>query len=187
MLWLRRLSYLNFESSLAFKESVVLVLPKSEVCQGINYVSSCEVSKAKRGSSLSQRLFQPRSPNDKKASDYDNPDPAPELQNVSPLADTTVPSQQEYGYIKNHKKTVKNGQTRTRETEEYKRAKDSKPKSKKVNFSQLWVNRSQLTRRQLPNEGDSIMVGIPRTFTSLSNRIKLELVADIELIASALS
>ncbi|GJX44160.1 retrovirus-related pol polyprotein from transposon TNT 1-94 [Tanacetum coccineum] len=62
MLWLRRLSYLNFESSLAFKESVVLVLPKSEVCQGINYVSSCEVSKAKRGSSLSQRLFQDETP-----------------------------------------------------------------------------------------------------------------------------
>ncbi|GJY27222.1 retrovirus-related pol polyprotein from transposon TNT 1-94 [Tanacetum coccineum] len=30
-----------------------------------------------------------------KASYYDNPDPAPELQNVSPSADTTVPSQQE--------------------------------------------------------------------------------------------
>ncbi|GKF07559.1 retrovirus-related pol polyprotein from transposon TNT 1-94 [Tanacetum coccineum] len=29
------------------------------------------------------------------ASDYDNPDPAPKLQNGSPLADTTVPSQQE--------------------------------------------------------------------------------------------
>ncbi|GJW53697.1 hypothetical protein Tco_0097782 [Tanacetum coccineum] len=29
------------------------------------------------------------------ASEYDNPDPAPELQNVSPSADTTVPSQQE--------------------------------------------------------------------------------------------
>ncbi|GKB04352.1 retrovirus-related pol polyprotein from transposon TNT 1-94 [Tanacetum coccineum] len=29
------------------------------------------------------------------ASDYDNPDPAPELQNVFPSADTTVPSQQE--------------------------------------------------------------------------------------------
>ncbi|GJX36844.1 retrovirus-related pol polyprotein from transposon TNT 1-94 [Tanacetum coccineum] len=29
------------------------------------------------------------------ASDYDNPDPAPELQNVSPSADTTTPSQQE--------------------------------------------------------------------------------------------
>ncbi|GJY01851.1 retrovirus-related pol polyprotein from transposon TNT 1-94 [Tanacetum coccineum] len=30
-----------------------------------------------------------------KASDYDNSDPAPELQNVSPSVDTTVPSQQE--------------------------------------------------------------------------------------------
>ncbi|GJR79124.1 gag-pol polyprotein [Tanacetum coccineum] len=30
-----------------------------------------------------------------KASDYDNPDPEPELQNVSPSTDTTVPSQQE--------------------------------------------------------------------------------------------
>ncbi|GKD92317.1 retrovirus-related pol polyprotein from transposon TNT 1-94, partial [Tanacetum coccineum] len=34
-------------------------------------------------------------PQRKKASDYDNPDLAPELQNVSPLADTTIPSQQE--------------------------------------------------------------------------------------------
>ncbi|GKF46692.1 hypothetical protein Tco_0136494 [Tanacetum coccineum] len=34
-------------------------------------------------------------PQRQKASDYDKPDPAPELQNVSPLADTTVPSQQE--------------------------------------------------------------------------------------------
>ncbi|GJS91887.1 copia-type pol polyprotein [Tanacetum coccineum] len=34
-------------------------------------------------------------PQRQKASDYDNPEPAPELQNVSPLADTTVPSQQE--------------------------------------------------------------------------------------------
>ncbi|GKA85893.1 reverse transcriptase domain-containing protein [Tanacetum coccineum] len=48
------------------------------------------------------------------------------------------------GYIKNHKKTIKNGQTWTREMEEHKRAKDSNPKSKKVNFSQLWVNFSQL-------------------------------------------
>ncbi|GJT45612.1 retrovirus-related pol polyprotein from transposon TNT 1-94 [Tanacetum coccineum] len=30
-----------------------------------------------------------------RASDYDNPDPEPELQNVSPSADTTIPSQQE--------------------------------------------------------------------------------------------
>ncbi|GKA51756.1 retrovirus-related pol polyprotein from transposon TNT 1-94, partial [Tanacetum coccineum] len=34
-------------------------------------------------------------PQRQKASDYDNPDPAPELQNVSPSANTTVPSQQE--------------------------------------------------------------------------------------------
>ncbi|GKF28192.1 hypothetical protein Tco_0094534 [Tanacetum coccineum] len=40
-----------------------------------------------------------------------------------------------YGYIKNHKKIVKNGQTQTRETEEYKRAKDSKSKPGKVKKS----------------------------------------------------
>ncbi|GJS97299.1 retrovirus-related pol polyprotein from transposon TNT 1-94 [Tanacetum coccineum] len=34
-------------------------------------------------------------PQRQKASDYDNSDPAPELQNVSPTADTAVPSQQE--------------------------------------------------------------------------------------------
>ncbi|GJW65666.1 retrovirus-related pol polyprotein from transposon TNT 1-94 [Tanacetum coccineum] len=34
-------------------------------------------------------------PQRQKASDYDNPDPAPELQNVFPSADTTVPSQQD--------------------------------------------------------------------------------------------
>ncbi|GJX51493.1 retrovirus-related pol polyprotein from transposon TNT 1-94 [Tanacetum coccineum] len=34
-------------------------------------------------------------PQQQKASDYDNPDLAPELQNVSPSADTIVPSQQE--------------------------------------------------------------------------------------------
>ncbi|GJS59815.1 hypothetical protein Tco_0654599 [Tanacetum coccineum] len=38
-------------------------------------------------------------PQRQKASDYDNPDPAPELQNVSPLADTTVPSQQELNLL----------------------------------------------------------------------------------------
>ncbi|GJU86850.1 hypothetical protein Tco_1294396, partial [Tanacetum coccineum] len=34
-------------------------------------------------------------PQRQKASNYDNPDPAPELQNISPSADTTVPLQQE--------------------------------------------------------------------------------------------
>nr|GEU87378.1 putative reverse transcriptase domain-containing protein [Tanacetum cinerariifolium] len=40
------------------------------------------------------RLARPHSPMTK-ASDYDNSDPVPQLQNVSPSADTTVPSQQE--------------------------------------------------------------------------------------------
>ncbi|GJT26496.1 hypothetical protein Tco_0906771 [Tanacetum coccineum] len=39
--------------------------------------------------------------------------------------------------IQNSQKTVHTEQTWTRETEEYKRAKDSKPKSKKVNFRKL--------------------------------------------------
>nr|GFC00948.1 retrovirus-related Pol polyprotein from transposon TNT 1-94 [Tanacetum cinerariifolium] len=34
-------------------------------------------------------------PNDKKASDYDNPDPVPQRQDVSSLADADVPSQQD--------------------------------------------------------------------------------------------
>ncbi|GKE85200.1 hypothetical protein Tco_1558942 [Tanacetum coccineum] len=34
-------------------------------------------------------------PQRQKASDYDNSDPVPQLQNISPSADTTVPSQQE--------------------------------------------------------------------------------------------
>ncbi|GKF01919.1 hypothetical protein Tco_0028842, partial [Tanacetum coccineum] len=41
---------------------------------------------------------------------------------------------------KNHKKTVKNGQTQTRETEEYKKARDAKPRAeskvKKLNLGQ---------------------------------------------------
>ncbi|GJY70099.1 hypothetical protein Tco_0473081 [Tanacetum coccineum] len=42
-----------------------------------------------------------------------------------------------YGYIKNHKKTVKNGQARARESEEYKaEAKESKPKPGKVKPSE---------------------------------------------------
>ncbi|GJS14203.1 hypothetical protein Tco_0408675 [Tanacetum coccineum] len=42
-----------------------------------------------------------------------------------------------YGYIKNYKKTVKNGQARTRESEEStKEAKDSKPKPEKSSLSQ---------------------------------------------------
>ncbi|GJU37523.1 hypothetical protein Tco_1185877 [Tanacetum coccineum] len=48
---------------------------------------------------------------------------------------TSIPLDKlKYGYIKNHIKTVKNGQTRARESEEHKRAKDSKPKPEKVNL-----------------------------------------------------
>ncbi|GJZ87013.1 hypothetical protein Tco_0658623, partial [Tanacetum coccineum] len=36
-----------------------------------------------------------------------------------------------YGYVKNHKKTMKNGQTRTRETEEHKRSQRFKAKARK--------------------------------------------------------
>ncbi|GKC87513.1 hypothetical protein Tco_1148162, partial [Tanacetum coccineum] len=36
-----------------------------------------------------------------------------------------------YGYIKNHKKTVKSGQARTRESEEYKRVIKSRKQSQK--------------------------------------------------------
>ncbi|GJZ27065.1 hypothetical protein Tco_0571318 [Tanacetum coccineum] len=47
-----------------------------------------------------------------------------------------------YGYIKNHKKTVKNGQTRTRESEEYKRSQRFKAKARKsqppVELVQPW-------------------------------------------------
>nr|GEX75780.1 copia protein [Tanacetum cinerariifolium] len=38
-------------------------------------------------------------PQRQKASDYDNSDPAPQLQNVSPSADTTAPSQQELDHL----------------------------------------------------------------------------------------
>ncbi|GJV70780.1 retrotransposon protein, putative, unclassified [Tanacetum coccineum] len=41
-------------------------------------------------------------PQRQKASDYDNPDPAPELQNVSLSADTTVPSQQDLDIFFGH-------------------------------------------------------------------------------------
>ncbi|GJT81669.1 retrovirus-related pol polyprotein from transposon TNT 1-94 [Tanacetum coccineum] len=78
-LWHRRLSHLNFDYiNLLSKKDVHIDLP-NQICQGsTNYL-----------------LVKPRSPTRKKASDYDNSGPIPQLQNVSPSADTTVPSQQE--------------------------------------------------------------------------------------------
>ncbi|GJT07925.1 hypothetical protein Tco_0842387 [Tanacetum coccineum] len=58
-----------------------------DVSAGTSNLSAAETSVANVTSGLV--------PQRQKVSDYDNPDPAPELQNVSPSADTTVPSQQE--------------------------------------------------------------------------------------------
>ncbi|GJV91533.1 hypothetical protein Tco_1539346 [Tanacetum coccineum] len=56
-------------------------------------------------------------------------------------------NQQMYGYIKNHKKTVKNGQARTRESEEYKaEARKVKPQSKSAKKSQRYSTNSKSFR-----------------------------------------
>ncbi|GKC52638.1 acid phosphatase/vanadium-dependent haloperoxidase-related protein, partial [Tanacetum coccineum] len=52
--------------------------------------------------------------------------------------------------LKNHKKTVKNGQARTRESEEYKKKpKESKPKPEKSNPVNM-VNKKSTNKRQDP-------------------------------------
>ncbi|GKE84048.1 hypothetical protein Tco_1557790 [Tanacetum coccineum] len=54
-----------------------------------------------------------------------------------------------YGYIKNHKKTVKNGQARTRESEEYKaEARKVKPQSKSAKKSQSQSKMVKLSQTQ---------------------------------------
>ncbi|GKD59245.1 retrovirus-related pol polyprotein from transposon TNT 1-94, partial [Tanacetum coccineum] len=114
-LWHRRLSHLNFDYiNLLLKMDVVIGLPKLKYVKD-QLCSSCEVSKEKRSSFKTKvvpsskgqlnllhmdlcGLMRVVSINGKKyilASDYDNSDPAPQLQNVSPSADTTAPSQQE--------------------------------------------------------------------------------------------
>ncbi|GJX10097.1 retrovirus-related pol polyprotein from transposon TNT 1-94 [Tanacetum coccineum] len=114
-LWHRRLSHLNFDYiNLLLKKDVVIGLPKQKYVKD-QLCSSCEVSKAKRSSfktkvvlSLKGRLnllhmdlcgpMRVANINGKKyivASDYDNSGPDPQLQNVSPSVDTTVPSQKE--------------------------------------------------------------------------------------------
>ncbi|GJZ95695.1 retrovirus-related pol polyprotein from transposon TNT 1-94 [Tanacetum coccineum] len=114
-LWHRRLSHLNFDTiNLLLKKDIVNGLPKLKYVKD-QLCSSCEVSKAKRSSFKSKTVPSSKDlmgnqrdvralllmdtsglvPQRQKASDYDNPDPTPELQNVYPSADTTVPSQQE--------------------------------------------------------------------------------------------
>ncbi|GJS25395.1 reverse transcriptase domain-containing protein [Tanacetum coccineum] len=63
-----------------------------------------------------------------------------------------------YGYIKNHKKTVKNGQARTRESEEYKKKSKNQSRSQKSQASvkssqdgQKLVNKSQPIKDKTQN------------------------------------
>ncbi|GJZ11395.1 reverse transcriptase domain-containing protein [Tanacetum coccineum] len=51
-----------------------------------------------------------------------------------------------YGYIKNHKKTIKNGQTRARETEEHKRSQKCKAKARKSQKVKVVVNFQSLVK-----------------------------------------
>ncbi|GKD08770.1 hypothetical protein Tco_1188455 [Tanacetum coccineum] len=73
-----------------------------------------------------------------------------------------------YGYIKNHKKTVKNGQTRTRETGERKRSQGFKAKAKK---SQLSVKIGQTMGQQKEK-----LVISKALISSLSSNATLDLV-----------
>ncbi|GJZ79955.1 hypothetical protein Tco_0644792 [Tanacetum coccineum] len=108
--WHRRLSISTSTNQLAFKERSLRLVTKTELCPRINYVplvkytwtlflrSKDETPEVlKDFLTMIQRNLQapPSFPNDKRRPDYDNPDPAPKLQNISPSADTTVPSQQE--------------------------------------------------------------------------------------------
>nr|GEU91643.1 copia protein [Tanacetum cinerariifolium] len=114
-LWHRRVSHVNFNYiNLLSKKDVVIGLPKLKYVKD-QLCSFCEVSKAKRSSFKSKAvpsskgrlnllhmdLFGPMrvdSINGKKyilASNYDNSDLIPQLQNVSSSADEHVPSKQE--------------------------------------------------------------------------------------------
>nr|GEX54259.1 integrase, catalytic region, zinc finger, CCHC-type, peptidase aspartic, catalytic [Tanacetum cinerariifolium] len=114
-LWHRRLSYLNFDYiNLLSKKDVLIGLLKLKYVKD-QLCSSYEISKAKRSSFKSKVVLSSKerlnllhmdlcgpmrvaSINGKKyilASDYDNSDPVPQLQNVSSSADAHVPSQQE--------------------------------------------------------------------------------------------
>nr|GEV23427.1 retrovirus-related Pol polyprotein from transposon TNT 1-94 [Tanacetum cinerariifolium] len=114
-LWHQRLFHLNFDYiNLLSKKDVVIGLPKLKFIK-YQLCSFCEVIKAKRSSFKSKAIpcskrrlnllhmdlcgpMRVASIHGKKyilASDYDNSDPIPQLQNVSSSADAHVPSQQE--------------------------------------------------------------------------------------------
>nr|GFB89795.1 integrase, catalytic region, zinc finger, CCHC-type, peptidase aspartic, catalytic [Tanacetum cinerariifolium] len=122
-LWHRRLSHLNFDYiNLHLKKDIVIGLPKLKYVKD-QLCSSCELSKAKRSSFKSKAVPSSKGrlnllhmdlcgpirvtsinwkkyilasfPQRQKASDYDNPDPVPQRQDVYSSADADVPSQQE--------------------------------------------------------------------------------------------
>nr|GEY77463.1 retrovirus-related Pol polyprotein from transposon TNT 1-94 [Tanacetum cinerariifolium] len=122
-LWHRRLSHLNLDYiNLLSKKDIVIGLPKLKYVKD-QLCSSCELSKAKRSSFKSKAVpsskgrlnllhidlcgpMRVASINEKKyilkASDYDNPDPVPQRQDVYSSADADVPSQQKLDLLFGH-------------------------------------------------------------------------------------
>ncbi|GJU50590.1 retrovirus-related pol polyprotein from transposon TNT 1-94 [Tanacetum coccineum] len=108
-LWHQRLSHLNFDYiNFLSKKDIVIGLPK------LKYVKDKLCSSVKGTEFLNKTLYAyfkeegieyqtstPRTPEQNDASDYDNSGPAPQLQNVSPSANTTALSQQELDLLFN--------------------------------------------------------------------------------------
>ncbi|GJY82654.1 hypothetical protein Tco_0496030 [Tanacetum coccineum] len=81
-----KLSHLTFDYiNLLSKKDIVLVYQKL-ICQGSAIFDEIKEMSETSVANVTSGLV----PQRQKASDYDNPDPAPELQNVSPSADTTI-------------------------------------------------------------------------------------------------
>nr|GEW75497.1 integrase, catalytic region, zinc finger, CCHC-type, peptidase aspartic, catalytic [Tanacetum cinerariifolium] len=102
-LWHRRLSHLNFDYiNLLSKKDVVIGLPKLKYVKD-QLCPSCELNPYIFDFNEIKEMLETfighvtsgLVPQRQKALDYDNSDPVPRVQNVSPLADTSVPSQQE--------------------------------------------------------------------------------------------
>ncbi|GJZ03562.1 hypothetical protein Tco_0536837 [Tanacetum coccineum] len=71
-----------------------------------------------------------------------------------------------YGYIKNHKKTVKNGQTQTRESEEYKRSQRFKASVKERRIREMSQSLSSNVPDNSPEQEAATGHSIPRRIDS---------------------
>nr|GEV93848.1 retrovirus-related Pol polyprotein from transposon TNT 1-94 [Tanacetum cinerariifolium] len=110
-LWHQRLSHLNFAYiNLFSKKDIVIGLPKLKYVKGylvynkrtrmiVESIHICfdEIKEVLETSVANNTLG--LVPQRKKASDYDNPDPVPQRQDVYSLADADVPSQQELNIL----------------------------------------------------------------------------------------